>query len=251
MIDWFTVGAQLLNFVILVWLMKRYLYKPILDAIDAREAKVAAELTDADTKRTEAEHERDRYRKKNEDFDQERAALASKAAEEVEAERQRLLDEAHKAADALRTKQQQALQSDAEHLNKALLQTTQDQVFAIARKALADLATTELEERMAEVFLRRLRALDGDAKAQLADALAAEPAVIKSTFDLGDEQQAAIQSALDETFSKPIRVQFETAPRLIGGIELVAHGQKVAWSIGEYLASLERGVAELVKRDVA
>ena len=36
LIDWFTVGAQALNFIILVWLLKRFLYKPILDAIDAR-----------------------------------------------------------------------------------------------------------------------------------------------------------------------------------------------------------------------
>ena len=44
LIDWFTVGAQTLNFVILVWLMKRYLYKPVLDAIDAREQRIASEL---------------------------------------------------------------------------------------------------------------------------------------------------------------------------------------------------------------
>ncbi len=48
LIDWFTVGAQALNFLILVWLMKRFLYKPILNAIDAREKKIAAELADAD-----------------------------------------------------------------------------------------------------------------------------------------------------------------------------------------------------------
>jgi F-type H+-transporting ATPase subunit b len=36
LIDWFTVGAQVLNFLILVWLLKRFLYGPILDAIDAR-----------------------------------------------------------------------------------------------------------------------------------------------------------------------------------------------------------------------
>ena len=43
LIDGFTVGAQVLNFLILVWLMKRFLYQPILDAIDAREQRIAAE----------------------------------------------------------------------------------------------------------------------------------------------------------------------------------------------------------------
>ena len=101
LIDWFTVGAQALNFVILVWLMRRFLYKPILDAIDAREKKIAAELADAAAKKAEAKKERDEFQHKNEEFDQQRAALLSKATDEAKAERQRLLDEARKAADAL------------------------------------------------------------------------------------------------------------------------------------------------------
>jgi F-type H+-transporting ATPase subunit b len=54
LIDWFTVAAQVLNFVILVWLMKRFLYKPILHSIDEREKQVAAELSNADKKKAEA-----------------------------------------------------------------------------------------------------------------------------------------------------------------------------------------------------
>ena len=104
LIDWFTVGAQALNFLILVWLMKRFLYKPILHAIDAREKRIAAELANADAKKAEAQKERDEFQHKNEEFDQQRAALLSKATDEAQAERQRLLDEARKAADRLECK---------------------------------------------------------------------------------------------------------------------------------------------------
>ena len=104
LIDWFTVGAQVLNFIVLVWLLKRFLYKPILDAIDAREKRIAAELADADAKKAEAQKERDEFQHKNEDFDRQRAALLSKATEEAKAERQRLLEEARQAADALSAK---------------------------------------------------------------------------------------------------------------------------------------------------
>jgi F-type H+-transporting ATPase subunit b len=51
LIDWFTVAAQVVNFLILVWLMKRFLYKPILHAIDEREKRIATELANADNKR--------------------------------------------------------------------------------------------------------------------------------------------------------------------------------------------------------
>ena len=87
------------------------------------------------------------------------------------------------------------------------------------------------------------------AKAGLAEALktASDPARVRSAFDLPAEQRAAIQHALNETFSAEIHVRFETAPDLISGIELSTNGQKVAWSIADYLASLEKGVDELLK----
>src|ERR1039458_5091039 len=156
LIDWFTVGAQALNFLILVWLLKRFLYKPILRALDAREKRIATELADAAAKKAEAQKERDEFQHKNEDFDRERAALLSKAADEAKAERQRLLDEARKAADAFSAKRQETLRNEAHNLNQAISRRAQKEVFAIARKALTDLATTSLEERLGEVFTRRL-----------------------------------------------------------------------------------------------
>jgi len=249
LIDWFTVGAQLLNFLVLAWLLKRFLYRPILDALDAREQRIAAELADADAKRAEADQERDEFQHKNEAFDQQRAALLTQATDEAKAERQRLLDEARQAADTLRAKRMQTLSNDAHNLKQAIRRRTQQEVFAIARKALADLATTSLEERIGEVFMRRLREMDDQARECFANSLktATGPAFVRSAFDLPAEQRAAIQNALNETFSAEIRVKFETAPDLVSGIELATNGQKVAWSIADYLASLEKGVDELLK----
>ena len=250
LIDWFTVGAQVLNFLILVWLLKHFLYKPILKAIDAREKRIASELADADAKKSEAQKERDDFQNKNKVFDQQRSALLAKAADEAKVERERLLDEAHKDADTLRAVQAAALRNDQKRLGSAITNLAKQEVFGIARKTLADLATVSLEERMGEVFTRRLREMEGKAKALLGAALksSSEPAVVRSTFDLGAAQRAAIQNALNETFSAEIHIRFETSPDLISGIELTTNGQKVAWSIADYLASLGKGVDELLKK---
>jgi len=249
LIDWFTIGAQALNFLILVWLMKRYLYKPILDAVDTREKLVAAELTDAAAKKAEAQKDRDEFQHKNDEFEQQRAALLSKATDEARTERLRILDKAGKTADALTAKRQEALTNEVQSLNQAISSRTRDEVFAIVRKTLTDLATVSLEERIGEVFTRRLHSLNGEAKECLAKALttASDPALIRSTFELPAEQRAAIQNALNETFSSEVRVRFEVAPDLVSGIELTTNGQKVAWSIADYLASMEKGVGELLK----
>jgi F-type H+-transporting ATPase subunit b len=249
LIDWFTVGAQVINFIVLVWLLKRFLYKPILHAVDAREQRIAKDLADAGAKMAEAEQRRDEFERKNAEFDGQRSTLLSKATDEAAAERRRLLDEARKTAEAQNAKRQETLQTEALNLSQAIRQRTQQEVFAIARKALTDLASTGLEERMAEMFIRRLGALDGEAKTSLADAFksGADPAVVRSAFDLPEKTKASINKAIDETFSSQVNLRFETAPDLIGGIELVANGRKVGWSISEYLASLESSVGEILK----
>jgi F-type H+-transporting ATPase subunit b len=250
LINWFTVGAQALNFVILVLLLKHFLYKPILTAIDAREQRIAGELASAATKKTEAQKERDDFQRKNQELDQQRAGLLSQATDEANAERARLIDEARQAAEAISAKRTEALKSEAKSLSQAISRRTQQEVFAVARKALTDLATTSLEERLGAVFTRRLKGLDGKAKAELAEAIKAssEGALVRSAFELPTEQCAVIKNALNETFSAEVRVQFVVAPDLISGIELSANGKKLAWSIADYLASLEKAVSELVKK---
>jgi len=250
LIDWFTVSAQALNFLLLVWLLRRFLYKPILNAIDAREKLIAVELADASAKKIEAQKERDEFQHKNDEFDKQRTVLFSQATDAAKAERQRLFEEERKAADALRSKREQALQNDSKNLNAAIARRTQLEVFSIARKALKDLAATGLEEQIIDVFAQRLRELDAKPKATLGAALktAEEPAVLRSAFELSSDERAKIQRAINETFLGDIHLRFETAPDQIAGVELNTNGQKVSWSIADYLTSLEKGVSELVNQ---
>ena len=248
LIDWFTVGAQALNFLVLVWVLKHFLYKPILDAIAAREKGVAAKLSDADAKTKEAQKQRDDFEGKNKAFDEQRAALLSKATDEAKTEHDRLFGDARKEADSFRATQAAALKSDQAKLGKEITQTASKEVFAIARKTLADLATDSLEERVGAVFTRRLGEMDGKSKETMGAALrnSKDPAVVQSAFEMPAEQRATIQNALNETFSAEIRVRFEAVPDRICGIELSSGGQKIGWSIAEYLTSLDRKVSALL-----
>jgi len=251
LVNWFTVFAQMVNFLILVWLLKRFLYKPILHAIDEREKGIANQLAQAEAKVADAQKERDDFQHKNEAFDQQRAALLTKATDEANAERQQLLAEAKKDADALRAKRRDALRNEQRNLNQEIIRWTRKEVFAITRRTLADLASTSLEERMGEVFVRRVRALDGAAMEQLTTAFKTSNHTVSvhSAFDIPPAQRSAIESAVKETFAPDAHVQFETAPELVSGIELSTNGQKVAWSIADYLATLEKSAGELLHED--
>lgn len=252
-IDWFTIGAQILNFLVLVWLLKRFLYQPVLDAIDNREKRIERTIADAAKSKAEADSARDALQAKNDAFDKERAALLAEATKDAEDERKRLTEAARKAADALKQKQSKALARDAANLSAEISRRTGAEVFAIARKALTDLADEKLEARMSDLFIAKLIDLKGTPKSATAKMLAssAEPAIIRSAFDLPTRQQTAIKKAISEALGKGIDLRFETAPELVSGIELVAGGQKLAWSISDYLKTLETSVEELMSPDGA
>ncbi len=249
LIDWFTVGAQAINFLILVWLLKRFLYRPILDAIDAREKRIAEQLADATEKETQASKERDDFRRRNETFEQQRAQLFRQAAEDARAEGQRLLTEARQTADALGVQRRAALEGETRDMTRVIRDRAQDEVFAIARRALKDMADASLEGRICEMFISRLKNMDKQAKLELSDAFksASEPALIRSAFEPTQEQRTAIQNALAAEFAGPIPVRFDVAPRLVAGIELTVNGRRLGWSISDYLDALKEKVAELAQ----
>jgi F-type H+-transporting ATPase subunit b len=248
LIDWFTVGAQLLNFIILVGLMKRFLYQPVLDAIDAREARIAGEMAQAAATQAQAQGERDAFALKNQAFDAAHAESLRRAQAEVATESGRLQGQAREAAAAQATRQQQTLRNDARDLHEAIAARAQSEVFAIARLALQDLASSSLEARLCEVFLRRLQQMDDTTRATLASALAASPAtaLLRTAFDLPTAEREAVTAAVHAAFATDVALRFETAPALVAGIELSAQGHKLAWSIADYLEALQRAVGELL-----
>jgi F-type H+-transporting ATPase subunit b len=245
LIDWFTVCAQLINFLILVWLMKRYLYKPILNAIDTREKRIANEISTANAKKAEAQKEREEFKQKNDEFDKHHATLVSKATKEVEAERKRLLAGAKQESDDLRAEMQSALKSEYDGMIDDISRKTRMEVFSVARKTLSDLASASLEEQMAEVFVRRLNALSDKEKLGMQSAFSGSTgtATVRSTFELPVKNRTSIEKAIKDVGQAKIPVEFETAPDQISGIELTANGWKVAWSIAEYLNALDNRVA--------
>jgi F-type H+-transporting ATPase subunit b len=245
-IDWFTVIAQVLNFLVLVWLLKRFLYQPIMNAIEAREKKVAGQLSDAASKMAEANKELTQYEQKNEAFDQKKKEMMSEAVTQSKEERQKLFEQARKDAEALQYEFQKSVKEKEEKLEKEIAQKMQQEVFDISRKALGDLASTSLEEQVVNRFVSKLNGLDGAGKQQISKVFNSDTTeiIVKSAFELSDYQKEEIKSTFKNISGKESLYQYETSPQLISGIELSANGYKVSWSISAYLSSLEKAISE-------
>jgi F-type H+-transporting ATPase subunit b len=258
LIDWFTVLAQALNFLILVWLLKRFLYKPVLAAIDAREKKVAAKLGDAAALETKAQTEREDLRQRSEALNRERGDLLRKATDEANVERQRLIESARQDSQLLRSKLTQALSDERAELGHQLSMRTQTEVLAVARKTLADLAGASLEERMIEVFIARLRDLPQEQQQLLSGPVGivvqsapAQAAFVRSAFDLPAAGRVSIEAAIHERLGPKVTIRFETSAEVVCGIELTVDGVKLAWSVANYLSSLAQVVTALAAPESA
>jgi F-type H+-transporting ATPase subunit b len=249
LIDWFTTGAQLLNFLILVWLMKRFLYRPVLAAIAAREARVAAQLGDAAARQSAATEEGATYRQKSADFDRERAAAMSAAVEQAQAERERIVGLGKAACDTMRDAQLAAMEEAQKQRAAALGAQVRDEVFKTARQTLAQLADTSLEASMARKFSQRIAGLSQAGRTQLAAALAADPtrAVIRSGLPLDDASRLVLQETLRGIGLGAVNLCFEVAPRLVCGMEFSVGGWKLEWNVDAWLDGMEQRADALLK----
>ena len=248
-INWFTVIAQVINFLALVWLLKRFLYKPILKAIDDREKKIASQINDANHLKEEAKNEQDEFKKKNMDFDQQKKALMDKSVADANTQGQKLLDQAKEDASRLSAKLEQASKERQKSEQAGIDQKNQKLVLSIVRKALSEIASESLEEQSAGTFIKKLKESNNEEKKQFTDAFKsnANTILVRSAFNLPEKQQQEISQTVDVLLGTKSTIQFKTTPGIISGIELSTNGYKLAWSFSEYLDSLEKNISDTTK----
>ncbi|NIR30466.1 MAG: F0F1 ATP synthase subunit B [Gammaproteobacteria bacterium] len=235
-IDWLTVSAQIVNFLILVWLLKHFLYQPVINAMDRREQRIAERLGDAERREQSAEREARAHREKSEALTRERGQLMAQAREEVVEKRKALLEEVRNEVDEKRRRwEQQVARERAEFLENLKAEAGRC-IQAIARRALRDLADTELEERIIDSFVRRLENMDDETRWALAQGTGA--IFITTSFELAPPVRARLTRAVHEHLVADVEVSYRESEELLCGIELSAGGRKLAWTLAGYLASL-------------
>lgn len=240
-VDWFTVAAQAINFLILMWLLRRFLYHPVLNAIAAREKYIADQLADAKSKEAEAQKAQAHFMQKNEAFDKQKAQLLRDATREAKTVHDELLHKAKEEVDTLRSKRKAALDQEMHDLMQSTAKHIREEIFATTDKLLRDLADVSLEERMIAVFIKRLRGLSAEDITTFGANKPSQQVHVSSAFTLPDATQTLIAQAITETLHTD-RISFTIKEELLSGIELSADGQKLAWSASDYLSTLEDSV---------
>jgi len=246
--DWFTLIAQVVNFLVLVWLLKHLLYPRIVKAMNDREAKIASRLEEAAQKRAEAEREADLFRTRNRELDEQRDQMLARAKEEAESHRRELMEAARLETEAAQAQWLESLQRERQGLFQDLRERLGQQVFAFARHALKELGDAELEGQILKVFVERLPTLDPTGREAIVAAVrdSDREVEIRTAFPVLPEVRESVSRSLREQLDDSVDVRFTTVPELICGIELRAHSHRLVWNLDSYLEGLEARVFEVL-----
>ncbi|MEW6519343.1 MAG: F0F1 ATP synthase subunit delta [Thermodesulfobacteriota bacterium] len=250
-IDWFTLCAQIINFLILVWLLKKVLYQPVLNAMAAREAKIAARLRDAEEKAALAEQEREKFLDLQQRLQSSAAAEMQRATKEADQFRDELIDSVHREIEQNRSQWLATLAREKESFLKETSLSMARGFHKLARNTLRDLAGDDLEKRVLTVFLSELGKLSPQDNEQISRHIAAtgDQAIVTSAFALSAALQEEIDRRLAFLWGEHQRSLFVVDESLLAGIHIEIAGKKIQWDAGCYLARFEKELAANLERE--
>ena len=244
-IDWITVSAQVINFLILVYLLKRFLYGPIIRAMDSREQRISSRLEEAQAREQDAEEKADTFERKRQDLEQQKTEKLEQAGRDAETKRKKLIEEAREEVEQMRQEWRNDLEREKREFLRNLRDTAQRQVMQVLRRMLDDLAERELEREIVRVFVKRLAQLDDETRALLGEHDGALE--VLTAFELDEDNRKALQDALSEITVEGPGIEFKHSDDLTCGIALRAGGRKIGWSVDEYLDALERRMQDTLE----
>ena len=244
MIDWFTIVAQIVNFLILVGLLKYFLYGRVIDAMEKREQEIASSWDEVNLAKEEAQQQRDLAEQHNRELEDQRQEELVRVHEEVEAHRRELTAKVREEVDQVKARWSAAIREESASFLRDLRRRASEEVFAVARRVLDDLADTELERRIAEKFIALLNQLGDPQRNEVMASLwqGENTVVVQSAFALPEDLQQRIAETLRTRFVDSIEVTFEQAPALICGIAIQTNSHKLAWELDDYLTGLEESL---------
>lgn len=250
LIDWVTVAAQIVNFLILVVLLKIFLYDKIIEAMDKREQRIADRLSEAESRRQEAEAEKKKFREKQEQLAKDRKEVMEEAERQAEAKRREMVEKARAEVDEMAENWRQSLKRDQEDLVGELSRMTADQAVKIASRAVSDLAGAGVSDAVSETFLKKLKGLSEEDRRAMAEAAKKEGVVrVLCADEPSAEEKQRITRTVHEHVSEDVEVKYEAGATRMGYV-LKTRGRKFDWSLEGYMREYRERVRDALVGEI-
>lgn len=246
-IDWWTFVLQAANFLVLIWLLQRFLYRPVKDVIEQRKQLAKQAFVDAQNEKAAAEAARQDFERDRSMLDREREDLLKEIHAELEAERGKAIDEATAKAGKLLDAARETIVQE----RHAALTEIREQVATLA----VDLASVLLGRSGSsianDVFLKQLeqhlKDIPAEERARLQSDLAANDTrlMVVTAVPLTPQEQGQWTEHIETCLAHGGKIDFATEPKILGGAELHFPHAVLKLSWAEQL----RNAQDILRRD--
>jgi len=227
-IDWWTLALQTVNVLVLIWLLDRFFFHPIMDIIAKRQQEADKLLSDAADVRDRAADERAAAEKASNELAAEREHLLADARKAAEIEHDKLLAQSTQEIKKLREEAAAGIARERATAGAAIIEHASDLSVEIAWRLLARFRQQDLLPTFIDGIGHELRALSVEARENLVSAaMEGHPLEVVSAAPLADLEIQCIQSVLKQVFGREVPMAFRSDPAIINGIELVGQNAVV------------------------
>lgn len=233
-IDWVTVIAQIANFLLLVWLLKKFLYQPILKGIEAREADIRQRIQAADEAKKEANILAETLRAKLEAHELQHETLLNEALAATEHEREALLKDARERIQQEQQALHASLKAERQAFVKRLEQQATDSLLAVSQKVIQELADETLENAIARQLVRKLPVIMPDLQVSSVGQSAGQ---VSSRWPLTSDTQQQLLDQMRKQIPE-VSLRFHHGDEYPMGISLQLGGAQLTWTLDSYLSEL-------------
>jgi F-type H+-transporting ATPase subunit b len=218
--DWWTFALQAANFLILVWLLQRFLFKPVKAIITRRKEQISRTLTEALAEKESAERLRQEIEAKRSHIDAERQKMIDEARAQLSAERQKMIEETRGEVEKIRDQSLKRLDEERAAASNELFERTVALATNLAERLLRELDVPSIEQPFLGRVVDYLDRLPAEERAKLISQSNAGAILVKTAHPLGLQEQSQWHEQLAKWLGPDLSINFSAEPTLIAGVEV-------------------------------
>ena len=232
----YTIIAQILNFAVLIFLLNKFLYKPVLKTMEKRRSNIKQKIEETEKKLQESDKLKEDYLNKLKEVEKENVILRKQALEDVKKFKELELQKAKDDISIKKDKFNDYLQLEQKNLIENFNDNLADMFIEYSNNILKVIANSNLQNEIVNSFIEKLNGLTSD-KIKSINELNLDTIYILSNSDLNEEERKLIHNSLIGKGLIFKNIEYSIDKKLILGIELRARSYVLSWNVKELTAN--------------
>lgn len=248
-----TFGAQLINLFLLIWILKHFLYQPVLAIIDKRRKEIEAQFHEADEKLASATTLEKDLAEQKKLFDNQRQVRLDALDNEISQQKKQMINELEQNYQTKRQQLQDTLNNAWITAENSIHNMLASEFIQLSQKVLTEWSNQTPMDQVLSLFKKKVNTLSQNQKASLQKILLKQKTIlVNSSEPLTQKQKDFVKGVLLKDFVLPSKVkfQFKKQSTLILGLEIRLGNFLLDWSLNSYLEEvnqrLKQNIAVLI-----